>query len=171
MDYPVDCLVYATGFEVGLTIDKRLGYPVFGRDGVALTEKWRDGASTLHGLQTDGFPNCFIMLGMQAGFTVNFIHMTDSWAQHVAYILGRAQAEGLSRIEATPEAEAGWVEEIMRCAPQREAFLRECTPGYYNHEGDLTRLTALNGAYGAGPMAHFRKLEDWRRRAPWPGWA
>src|SRR5262245_29081803 len=48
-EYRVDCLIYATGFEVGTDYARRAGYQVHGADGLSLTEKWRDGAATLHG--------------------------------------------------------------------------------------------------------------------------
>ena len=59
-EYEIDCLIYATGFEVGTDYTRRAGCEIIGRDGLTLTEKWKDGASTLHGMHTRDFPNCFI---------------------------------------------------------------------------------------------------------------
>ena len=88
-EYPLDCLIYATGFEVGTEYARRAGYEIHGRDGLTLTEKWRDGAATLHGFYSRGFPNCFIVSLVQSGFSVNFPHMLDEQAKHLAYVLDR----------------------------------------------------------------------------------
>ncbi|MDO9176457.1 MAG: NAD(P)/FAD-dependent oxidoreductase, partial [Actinomycetota bacterium] len=82
VEYPVDCLIYATGFEVGTDYARRAGYEVHGSDGLTLTEKWADGASTFHGFHSRGFPNCFIVSIVQSGFSVNFPHMLDEQAKH-----------------------------------------------------------------------------------------
>ena len=40
VEYEVDCLIFATGFEVGTDYSRRAGFGIVGRDGVTLTEKW-----------------------------------------------------------------------------------------------------------------------------------
>jgi len=65
VEYELDCLIFATGFEVGTSYARRAGYEIEGRDGVTLTQKWAEGISTLHGLHSRGFPNCFIMSNTQ----------------------------------------------------------------------------------------------------------
>ena len=61
VEYELDCLIYASGFEVGTDYTRRSGYEVYGRDGVSLSEKWADGVTTLHGFYSRGFPNCFLI--------------------------------------------------------------------------------------------------------------
>ena len=87
-EYEIDCLIFATGFEVGTSYTRRAGYDVIGRDGVSLSEKWEDGLQTLHGLQTNGFPNCFFLGFTQTGVTINVPHALNEQAKHVTYILG-----------------------------------------------------------------------------------
>ncbi len=74
-EYPLDCLIYSTGFEVGTDYTRRVGFEIFGRGGQTLTEKFRNGAETLHGLFSRGFPNLFIVATMQSGQSANFQHM------------------------------------------------------------------------------------------------
>ena len=50
----------------------------------------------------------------------------------------------------------------MHSSTVREAFLKECTPGYYNNEGNPQVIAKQNGSYGAGPVAFVKVLEDWR---------
>ncbi|MBW2391671.1 MAG: hypothetical protein JRG89_25040, partial [Deltaproteobacteria bacterium] len=66
-EYELDCLIYATGFEVGTDYSRRAGYELVGRDDVTLTQKWEDGITTLHGIHIRGFPNCFMMSIAQSG--------------------------------------------------------------------------------------------------------
>ena len=57
--YEVDCLIYATGFEVGTAYTRRSEFEVYGRAGLSLSDYWADGMRTYHGLLSHGFPNCF----------------------------------------------------------------------------------------------------------------
>jgi hypothetical protein len=66
------------------------------------------------------------------------------------------------RVEASEEAESAWVQTIIDLSIMRQAFLEECTPGYYNNEGNVQAMSARNGSYGAGPVAFVQVLEDWR---------
>ncbi len=162
VEYELDCLIYATGFEVGTDYSRRAGYETYGRDGLSLTEKWKDGLSTLHGMHTRAFPNLFIFSNAQSGFTANFPHMMNEQSKHLAYIVKHALDHQVRTVEASEEAEARWVETIMSLAIMRQKFQEECTPGYYNNEGQPSALAVRNGSYGAGPMAFIKVLEDWR---------
>ena len=84
-EYEIDCLIYATGFEVGTGYTRRAGFEIYGRDGLSLTEKWEEGVSSLHGMHTRGFPNCFIVSNAQSGFTANYPHMLNEQSKHLAY--------------------------------------------------------------------------------------
>ncbi|HVP84866.1 MAG TPA: NAD(P)/FAD-dependent oxidoreductase [Rhizomicrobium sp.] len=161
-EYEIDCLIYATGFEVGTGYTRRSGYELYGRGGISLSEKWKDGISTLHGFHSRGFPNCFIVSNSQSGFTANFPHMLNEQSKHIAYIVKTCGERQVRTIEASPEAESEWVQTIQSLAIMRQKFFEECTPGYYNNEGKLSPLAARNGPYGAGPIAFVRVLEDWR---------
>ncbi|MBN9571058.1 MAG: monooxygenase, partial [Alphaproteobacteria bacterium] len=103
-EYEIDCLIYATGFEVGTSYTRRSGYELYGRGGLALSEKWKDGVATLHGMHTRGFPNVFIMSNAQSGFTANFPHMLDEQSRHLAYIVRHAASHQIRVVEAAQEA-------------------------------------------------------------------
>ena len=77
VEYEIDCLIFATGFEVGTAFTRRAGCELYGRGGLSLSEKWADGTSTFHGMHVRGFPNLFIFSIVQSGFSVNFPHMLD----------------------------------------------------------------------------------------------
>ncbi|MEZ5599368.1 MAG: NAD(P)/FAD-dependent oxidoreductase [Pseudomonadales bacterium] len=162
VEFPVDCIVFATGFEVGTSYTRRAGYDITGRDGLTLSDKWADGIRTLHGLHVHGFPNLFILSNAQAAFTTNFPHAMEENAVQLAYILGRCRDAQARTVEATREAEDAWVEEIISLSRYNEDFLVSCTPGYYNNEGQPDRRSMQNGSYGKGPNPFFRRMQDWR---------
>ena len=162
VEYELDCIIYATGFEVGTEYSRRAGYEIIGRDGITLTEKWADGASTFHGFHTRGFPNCFIISNLQSGFTVNFPHMLSEQATHLGYILSHAEKNGITRIETTKKAEDEWVQKIISLSQMNVKFLESCTPGYYNNEGKPSDRAIQNGSFGGGSVAFIQLLENWR---------
>ena len=162
IEVELDCLVFATGFEVGTSYARRAGYELTGRDGRTLTQHWAEGIRTLHGMQSRGFPNCFVLGPQQAGFAVNVPHLLDEQARHIAHILGAARDRGARTVEVSPEAEAEWVATIISLAGMTQQFLEDCTPGYYNNEGKPGERRNQDGFYGAGPVAYFNLLEAWR---------
>lgn len=162
VEYELDCLIFATGFEVGTSYAQRAGYEVKGRSGQTLTQKWADGVSTLHGMHSRDFPNNFIFAISQSGFTVSYPHMLNEQSKHAAYIIAECQKRGVTVVEAAADAEEAWVQTIIDSAISRQEFAEECTPGYYNNEGKPSALAARNGAYGKGPIAFVKLIEAWR---------
>mgnify|MGYP001815100578 FL=1 len=169
VEYEVDCIIYATGFEVGTGFVSRNGYEICGVDGLHLSEKWHPGVSTLHGLQSNGFPNCFFMGNLQSGFSPNFTHMLDENARHITHILAQARDAGWSRIEATAAAEQGWVRACQETARDIGDFFEQCTPGYYNNEGKPGERSGQNSWYGGGCDEYFRILAQWRAAGDFEG--
>jgi cyclohexanone monooxygenase len=168
--YPVDCIVLATGFELGTTWSHRAGYDIIGRDGVRVSEKFAQGMRTFQGLFSVGFPNMFFTGLTQGGTTTNVPHMLQEQADHVTYVVGRALAEGWASVETTPEAEARWQDEIARVNEARRAFQEACTPGYFNAEGrvDDPRSSITSGSYRPA-TAFFRAWKESRSRGELPG--
>ena len=168
-EYVLDCLVFGTGFEVGTDFTRRLGFEVYGRNGLTLTEKWRDGASTFHGMHTRGFPNLFVMTTQQSGQSANFQHMLDEQSLHIAHIMGEIKTRGIAVVEAQQQAETEWVNIILKYAQARQPFLNQCTPGYYNNEGTPNARSARNSQFWRGPTAFIRLLDEWRQQGSLPG--
>ncbi len=162
-EYELDCLIYASGFEVGTDYSRRAGLELHGRGGETLSEKWADGIRTLHGMHVHGFPNCYIMSIPQAGFTANYPHLLDEQATHIAYIIRTGIEKKARRIEVSEEGESEWVRQCIEKARDTGDFFENCTPGYYNNEGKTSELNAQNGFYGGGSIEFFQILEDWRK--------
>ncbi len=170
VEYPVDCIVYATGFEVGTGFQRVSGFEIYGRDGLSLSDKWADGIRTLHGMHIHGFPNCFLMSTIQGGFTVNYPHMLDEVATHVAHIVGHALAIEKEVVETSAEAEARWVQTILDKGVRGGIIGDEtCTPGYYNNEGKPRAHFEQMVSYGDGPIPFFNLLAKWRDTGEFAG--
>jgi len=164
VEYPVDCIIFATGFEVGTAWTRRAGYDIVGQNGVRLSDYWASGMKTLHGFSSHGFPNCYLMGLSQNGLSVNLTSMLDDQAQHIGYIIKQVMDRGARYAQPSAAAEAAWVGEIRRLAINNVAFFEECTPGYYNNEGKIAqRGGGLNNeSYAPGVNAFNRLLAKWR---------
>jgi cation diffusion facilitator CzcD-associated flavoprotein CzcO len=169
VEYPVDLLIFASGFEVTTPLEQRLGFDPSGRDGVTLGERWADGAHTLHGVLSAEFPNLLIIGTIQAGFGVNFVHFLSESARHVAWIVATAEEQGIRSIEATVEAEEEWLHVLYGVAMGLRAYSSTCTPGYYNSEGNPGPGGARNLVY-PGSLTHYvGYLERWRNAGDMSG--
>ncbi len=169
VEYPLDCLIFGTGFEVGTEYSRRNGFQVIGRNGVTLTEKWRDGVRTLHGLHVNGFPNCSVVSISQSGFTVNFPYLLDVQARHVAWVIAWALSHDVAELEASADAEAGWVDAVLQRSAVSAERAKSCTPGYYNREGQANRTSRQGSFYFGGPTEYADILEAWRNASTFEG--
>lgn len=169
IEYEIDCLIYATGFELATDWTQRSGFEVTGKDGLLLSKKWEDGASTLHGWTTRGFPNFFMVQILQAALTPNFMHVTADQAVHFAYVISEARKRNIKTLQPTQEAEDKWVQTIVEFSKIRENFQKECTPGYYNNEGIPSLKLSRNSSYGGGPLKFLQIMEEWRLKGDLDG--
>ena len=161
--FEVDCLIFATGFEVGTSYTRRSGYDIVGRGGQTLSEHWQEGLRTFQGLTSHGFPNCFFLGFTQTAVTVNVPHALNEQAKHVAHILQAARDRGTPTVEPTAQAEEDYVQEIAKSANVGARFYAECTPGYYNSEGKRgNRSGFFSDMHSAGAIKFFKLLKDWR---------
>ena len=168
--YEVDCIIFATGFEVGTAYTRRAGFEVYGKDGRTLTDRWAGGLKTLHGFYTDGFPNCFHLGITQNTLTPNFPHMLEEQARHVAEVVKAAGLRQAQVVEPTPEAVQEWGDTIRKMALNNLAFRQDCTPGYYNGEGKAGEGQGLfDGLYGPGSDAFFALAKSWREKGDLAG--
>ena len=170
IEYEVDCIIYASGFEITSDFKHRIGIPIYGVNGQSIYDRWRDGYRTLHGMMTQGFPNLFVLGGLFTQ-TLSFNYSTplDSQARHAAYIIDTLNQRDAKTVQPSQDAVDAFVEEQLK--PARNPFAmrfggqpESCTPGYYNQEGrptDERRDIRLEG-YAHGSAVYWKKLEDWR---------
>jgi cation diffusion facilitator CzcD-associated flavoprotein CzcO len=161
-EYPVDVIVYASGYEVTTEYSHRLGFDPIGTGGVSLAKSWHEGPHTLHGVTTRGFPNLLMISTVQGGFGVNFVHYLTETSAHVAHVIDRCLREGITGIEPTAEAEDDWFEELLRHVHGVATYNLTCTPGYLNGEGggDMAALRAT--PFMGSVIDYAAHLERWR---------
>ena len=167
-EYEVDCIIFATGFEVGTDYTRRSGYEIFGREGLSIMKKWKDGLSTLHGMHSRGFPNSFFFGPQQAGFTANYTHSLDEQSIHLAYILKTMREKNMTLVEASKEGEENWVKTVIDNSRDMLSFQESCTPGYYNNEGKPMQAPQ-NNPYGGGALNFFNLMKKWREKGDLKG--
>ena len=159
-EYDVDCVVFATGFETGVSGLLSGSLMVHGRDGTTYFDSLMSGFRTLHGFYSHGFPNLFQLSLFQNANSVNYSHILSEQARHIGAVVAAARERGARYVEPTAEATEAWARVIEESAHDNFDFLRTCTPGYYNSEGQPAEMKI---SYGPGPVAFHRLLEEWRR--------
>ena len=167
VEYEVDCIIYATGFEAELTpLPRRVGHDIVGRGGVTLADKWVDGPSTLFGIMSRGLPNLFLMPApaQQAVVTVNYTQLADLGAEFVGGAIRLLEERGVRMFDVSDEAEAAWVQRIVDDFVDGSAVTGNCTPSRLNNEGHPEAISHRCGNYGRGMgdwFAYRDLLRQW----------
>jgi cation diffusion facilitator CzcD-associated flavoprotein CzcO len=171
--YEVDCIIFASGFEVGTDYTRRAGYDPVGRDGRRLSAHWAEGMRTKHGIHVHGFPNLFIVQPTQgANLISNVPHNLTESGRTIAVTVRHALDHGFDQVEVTKDAEDAWIELLLTGPGFGIIGSPECTPGYYNNEGQPGRQGAeLMRGYPLGAMAYFQYIDDWRTNGDFDGLA
>ena len=169
--HELDCIVIASGFEVGTSYSRRSGYDVTGRGGQRLSDYWADGMRSLHGMNVHGFPNLFILGFAQAANQI--ANVPQNYVENglaIAAIMAHADAHGAVQVEPTKAAEDAWIEFITSVTRGIRGGM-DCTPGYYNNEGrEMGRREQMNSSgHPGGPIAFFQHLEQWRSTGEFEG--
>ncbi len=170
-EYELDCLIYASGFEVGTEFTRRWGFDVTGRDGMRLSDKWEEGMTSLHGIHVHGFPNMYIVSPSQgANLISNVPHNLTEAGATIATIVAHAHEVDATEVEVVEDEERRWVE-LLEAGGRTFGGDPTCTPGYYNNEGhgiaDSARRNSLG--YPDGPVAYFEHIERWRSSGDFAG--
>ena len=170
VEYPVDCIIYASGFEVGTELKRRAGFDPVGRGGLKLSDYWAGGMRTKHGIHMHGFPNAFMVQPTQgANLISNVPHNLTEAGKTIAAMVKHAQDVGAKEIEVTKAAEDAWVD-LLLTGPGRMIGAQDCTPGYYNNEGrDPGPTAAYYVGYPAGATAYFSYIDKWRNTGAFEG--
>ena len=163
VEYELDCMIFASGFEVTSDLDRRWGIDVIeGRDGVSIYDHWAHGYKTLHGIMTRGFPNQFFTGYVQSALNASTTEQANRHTYHVAYIIKQALDRGAVVVEPEADAEAAWVSHIRETAVDISGFQRECTPSYFNGDGSEKLRWYAGETYGPGWEAYENLLHAWR---------
>ena len=169
-EYEVDCIIYGTGFEVGTELIARTGFETVGRDGITLSDYWADGMRSKHGINVHNFPNAFwVMPAQGANLISNVPHNIVESAMTIAMMVHHAVDAGAKTVEVSEQAQKDWVDLLMT-GPGMMLGSPDCTPGYYNNEGQpLAEAAQYNRGYPAGATAYFEYIREWRESGDFTG--
>jgi cation diffusion facilitator CzcD-associated flavoprotein CzcO len=153
-EHPIDILVLATGFDAisgsMLRLDPK------GRGGVRLKERWKDRFHNYLGLAIAGFPNLFVIHGPGSpGVFYNMPLGAERQMSWIGDVIRHLRDRGLGALEATPDSEAAWGNEVSGIA---NATLFPRTDSWWtgaNIEGKPRYFSA----YLAGSL-YYQRLAD-----------
>ena len=170
VEYEVDCIIFASGFEVSSSLERRWGFDAIdGRNGKSLYDHWRAGPKTLHGTMTNGFPNMFFIGYIQGGLNGSVTEQFGRQGEHSAWIIAEALKRGLKAVEPTDEGVDAYCRHFQEVAFDTSAFQAECTPSYFSNEGQKDAPWQLFRSYGPGWDAFMKLLADWRAEGKMTG--
>jgi cation diffusion facilitator CzcD-associated flavoprotein CzcO len=169
VEYPVDLLIFASGFEVTTGYTHRLGFDPKGRDGVSLSEAWAEGPATLHGVLSNGFPNMFMISTVQGAQATNFVHSITEAAQHVAFLIEQCVKSDIATIEPETAAQENWFETLFAQLWGIARYNATCTPGYLNSEGGGDMRSARAIAWMTSVLGFAEYVENWRQQGDLAG--
>tara|TARA_R110000787_G_scaffold73201_6_gene163061 strand:+ start:401 stop:2263 length:1863 start_codon:yes stop_codon:yes gene_type:complete len=151
VEYPLDVLVYATGFQWMATQTFEM---IIGREGKSLKQKWSEGGTkTFLGLQSKGFPNLFVMTGPQGGGgSFNFTDTIEDHGDYVLWMMKTMREQGADIVDIKAEPEITYAAHC-REVDLATAPLRDCV-SYYDHEGKAEPGALVY--YGGGRWHKFR---------------
>jgi cation diffusion facilitator CzcD-associated flavoprotein CzcO len=173
--YEVDCIIYGTGFEPELTpLFRRAGHEIVGRGGITLADKWADGAASLFGIMSRGFPNMFVMPapGQQAVVTVNYTQLAVLGARFIGEAVALLEERDVEVFDVSAEAEGAWTQKVVDSFVDGSSVMSACTPSRLNNEGHPEALNPRNGNYGRGMgdwFSYRERLEQWLEAAKFEG--
>ena len=169
VEYPVDLLIFASGFEVTTGYTHRLGFDPKGRNGVSLSEAWAEGPATLHGVLSNGFPNMFMISTVQGAQATNFVHSITEAAQHVAFLIEQCVKGNIATIEPETAAQENWFETLFAQLWGIARYNATCTPGYLNSEGGGDMRSARAIAWMTSVLGFAEYVENWRQQGDLAG--
>ena len=151
-EYPLDVLIYATGFEWMATSTFN---QVVGRDGRSLNDKWQsEGTKTFLGLHSAGYPNLFIVSGPQGGGgSFNFTNAIEEHGDYIVWMLQTLQEQQSIVVDVDAQMESDYAAHCA-LADQQTRPLRDCIT-YYNGHGEAAPGSLAY--YGGGQWHKWRK--------------
>jgi cyclohexanone monooxygenase len=138
------------------------------QDGWTLS-KWQNGATTMHGMHVNGFPNFMLSSTQQGSWDNDFPFSQEIVATHLALIFREALDHDIAQLEVTAEAEDDWVRFHEDKSQRMLEVWRDCTPRYFNNEGAHGQAVLRNGNFGGSPLEFRDILRAWRESGAMPG--
>ena len=170
VEYEIDCMIFASGFEVTSDLKRRWGFEtVEGRRGVSIYDYWADGPLTLHGMTAHNFPNMFYTGYVQGGLNGTTTEQFGKQAYHASWIISEALKKSITSVEPSQEAQDAYIQRFREVALDLTTFLTECPPSYFTNEGDKEPKWFLFRGWGLGWDNFQAMLQEWRDKGDMGG--
>jgi cyclohexanone monooxygenase len=168
VEYEVDCIIYASGFEITSDFEKRLGIPVFGQGGKSIYDHWRDGMRSAYGVMVHGFPNLFMVGGLFCfTLSLNYSGTLEDQTELLTRLVHVIRQRG-DAAQPTLQAEEEWIKEQIEAPPTILSSIfggaaEACTPGYYTLEGTpmAERRDIRREGYAPGGTVYAERFRSW----------
>jgi len=179
--YPVDIIVWATGFRAPFTGTpaEKGNLTITGRNGISISKEWEaNGPKTQHGIIDHNFPNLFLSGPWQASLGPNYLFTIATMAKEAAYIHTEAKRRANGKpfaVNTTLEGAENWGMQVLMHAAGMAA-IAGCTPGYFNVEGEADKVPeelqmkfAKSAVWGHGGVSYVKVLGDWMAEGKFSG--
>ena len=123
----LDTIICSTGFE---TTSYLTTLQVTGRDGVALTDAWSDGAQAYLGMSTAGFPNLFMLYGPNTN-QGSLLFMLERQSEYVMRQLRRMDDEKLAWMDVRPEVMRAFNDQLQADIDKVDVWKADCGNDFY----------------------------------------
>lgn len=155
--YDIDILICATGFDA--VTGSILRMDIVGRDGVSLKEVWRDGPETYLGLQVNGFPNFFTILGAHNGATFcNIPRCAESQINWLTDMIEYLHTNDIRYVEPTKKAQSEWTELVYEVANQ--TLFTDVRSWFNGDNSNIEKRPRKFLLWAGGNIAYKQKCEE-----------
>ena len=168
-EYTLDCLIFATGFEVGTDYTRRAGYDVVGSPARASRSTGRTASAPCTACTCTAFPTCSSWATPRAASRSTTPTSLRRRATTSAMCCASPSTMTSPSWRPRRRAKSEWLAQLTESARDIRAFQQQCTPGYYNNEGQPAAGGFIGGSYGKGPMPFFELLAEWRDAGDFAG--
>jgi cyclohexanone monooxygenase len=170
VEYEIDCMIFASGFEVTGDLKRRWGFDdVVGRNGVSIYDFWSEGPKTWQGIMAHNFPNMFYTGYVQGGLNGTTTEQFSEQGRHAAYIISTALKNGAKAVEPTKEAQEAYLKEFWDKALDLSQIINDCTPSYFSDEGAKEPKWFLFRGWGEGWDSWKKMRADWQAKGDLAG--
>jgi cation diffusion facilitator CzcD-associated flavoprotein CzcO len=133
--YPVDAIIYGTGFQ---STDFLAPMKITGRSGQDLNQAWKDGAEAYLGITVTGFPNLFILYGPNTNLGHNsIIYMIEAQVKYIISCINTLKEKNLRFLDVKNEPQSVYNNEIQK-RMKTSVWAAGCTNWYINASGKNT---------------------------------
>ena len=154
-EYEVDMFILATGFDGVTGAISRID--VRGKDGLSLSQKWKESPSSYMGLTVAGFPNTFVVTGPGCPAPLsNVVLSIEIHVEWIANMIKKLEADGVSTFEPTQAAEQGWTDHVN--AVSDSTLMRFATSWYVG--ANVEGKARVNLVYMGGVAPYEAELQE-----------